>query len=46
MTVAKAGSILGMDRMSAIRWYTSLGFDYPNLDDADLLGEWQHAKLG
>ena len=35
MTVAKAGSVLGLDRQEAIRWYTSHGFTYPNysLDD-------------
>ena len=35
MTVAKAGSVLGLDHQEAIRWYTSHGFNYPNysLDD-------------
>ncbi len=35
MTVAKAGSVLGLGRQEAIRWYTSHGLEYPNysLDD-------------
>jgi predicted HTH domain antitoxin len=32
MTVAKAGEILGLDRLEAIRWYTSHGYTYPNYD--------------
>lgn len=45
MTVARAGSILGMDRLSSIRWYTSQGFYYPDLDEHELLGEIEHANL-
>jgi len=30
MTVAKAGEILGLDRIAAIQWYTSHGYTYPN----------------
>ena len=35
MTVAKAGSVLGVARQGAIHWYISHGFKYPNysLDD-------------
>ncbi len=35
MTVAKAGEILGLGRMEAIRWYTSHGYPYPNYDVDD-----------
>ncbi len=30
LSVAKAGSLLDLDRLEAIRWYTSFGFHFPN----------------
>ena len=33
MSVGKAGSLLGLNRLEAIRWYTSHGYDYPNWDE-------------
>ena len=44
MSVARAGEILGFDRMSAIRWYTSHGFYYPDLFEVDLAEELLHAR--
>ncbi len=44
MSVARAGEILGFDRMSAIRWYTSHGFYYPDLSEEDLTEELRHAR--
>ncbi len=44
MSVARAGEILGLDRISAINWYTSLGFYYPDLSEADLAEELRHAR--
>jgi hypothetical protein len=44
MSVARAGEILGFDRMSAIRWYTSHGFYYPDLSEEDLAEELRHAR--
>jgi hypothetical protein len=38
LSVAKAGSLLGLDRLEAIRWYTSFGLAFPNWDDE----EWAH----
>ncbi|MBS3934408.1 MAG: UPF0175 family protein [Truepera sp.] len=32
LSVAKAGSLLGLTRLEAIRWYTSYGFHFPNWD--------------
>lgn len=43
MSVARAGEILGFDRMSAIRWYTSHGFYYPDLSEEDLAEEIRYA---
>jgi hypothetical protein len=37
LSVAKAGSLLGLDRLEAIRWYTSFGLAFPNWDH----DEWQ-----
>ena len=36
MSVARAGEILHLDRISAISWYTSHGFYYPDLSEEDL----------
>jgi hypothetical protein len=36
ISVARAGEILDLDRTSAIRWYTSHGFYYPDLSEEDL----------
>jgi hypothetical protein len=38
LSVAKAGSFLGLDRLEAIRWYTSFGLAFPNWDKE----EWSH----
>lgn len=44
MSVARAGEILGFDRTSAIRWYTSHGFYYPDFSGQDLAEELRHAR--
>jgi proteasome lid subunit RPN8/RPN11 len=44
MSVDRAGEILGLDRNSAISWYTSHGFYYPDLSEADLAEELRHAR--
>ncbi len=44
ISVAHAGEILGLDRISAIRWYTSHGFYYPALSEEDLAEELRHAR--
>lgn len=44
MSVARAGEILDLDRMSAIRWYTSHGFRYPDLSEEDLAEDLRHAR--
>jgi hypothetical protein len=44
ISVARAGEILGLDRLSAIRWYTSHGFYYPDLSEEDLAEEFRHAR--
>jgi len=44
MSVARAGEILGFDRISAIRWYTSQGFYYPDFSEEDLAEELRHAR--
>ena len=37
LSVAKAGSLLGLDRLAAIRWYTSHGYTFPNYDAEDFV---------
>ena len=44
ISVARAGEILGLDRTSAISWYISHGFYYPDLSDEDLAEELRHAR--
>jgi hypothetical protein len=44
ISVARAGEILGLDRISAINWYTSHGFYYPDLSEKDLAEELRHAR--
>ena len=44
MSVARAGEILGLDRISAINWYTSQGFYYLDLSERDLADELRHAR--
>lgn len=44
ISVAQAGEILGLDRMSAVSWYTSHGFYYPDLSEGDLAEELRHAR--
>ena len=44
MSVARAGEILRLDRLSAIRWYTSHGFYYPDFSDEDVVEELHHAR--
>jgi hypothetical protein len=36
MSVARAGEILDLDRISAISWHTSHGFYYPDLSEENL----------
>lgn len=44
MSMARAGEILGLDRISAIRWYTSHGFYYPDFSGQELAEELRHAR--
>ena len=44
MPVARAGELLGLDRISAIHWYTSHGFYYPDLSEVDLAEKLRHAR--
>lgn len=44
MSVARSGEILGLDRISAIRWYTSHGFYYPDLSEEDSAEELRYAR--
>ena len=44
ISVARAGEILGLDRISAINWYTSHGFYYPDFSEKDLAEELCHAR--
>ena len=44
MSVARAGEILEVDRISAISWYTSQGFYYLDLSEADLAEELRHTR--
>lgn len=44
MSVARAVEILGLDRISAIRWYTSHGFYYPDLSEEDLAEDLHYAR--
>jgi hypothetical protein len=44
MSVARAGEILSLDRISAIDWYTSHGFYYPDLSEEDLAEDLRHAR--
>ncbi len=44
MSVARAGEILDLDRISAIRWYTSHGFYYPGFSEEDLAEDLRHAR--
>ena len=44
MSVARAGGILGLDRLSAIRWYTDHGFFYPDLSAEELDEDIRHAE--
>lgn len=37
MSVAKAGSLLGLNRLEAIRWYTSHGHTFPNYSVDDFV---------
>ncbi len=41
MSVAKAGSLLGLGRIEAIRWYTSFGFHFPNWDENEIEHEFE-----
>ncbi|MBA4115157.1 MAG: hypothetical protein H0X71_01710 [Rubrobacter sp.] len=45
MSVALAGEILGLDRTSAIRWYTSHVFYYPDVSEEDLAEELHYARI-
>jgi len=44
MSVARAGEILELDRHSAVRWYTSHGYSYPDLSDDEVSEEFLHAR--
>jgi hypothetical protein len=44
MSVARVGEVPGLDGISAIRWYTSHGFYYPDLSEEDLAEELRHAR--
>ena len=44
MSVAKAGSLLGLNRLDAIRWYTSHGHAFPNWDEEEWQRELEAAK--
>jgi len=44
MSVARAGEILSLDRISAIRRYTSRGCYYPDLSEDDIAEELRHAR--
>lgn len=43
ITVGRAGEILGMDRLEAVRWYTGHGLTYPNLSEDDVNEEVSYA---
>lgn len=44
ISVARAGWILGLSRLEAVRWYTGYGFDYPDLSEEELTEEIKHAR--
>ena len=46
ISVGKAGELLGLDRLSAIQWYTSHGLPYPDLDADDLAEDLGYAAGG
>lgn len=43
MSVARAGKVLGLHRQESVRWYTSHGFYYPDLDTEELEAELRYA---
>jgi hypothetical protein len=44
MSVARAGEILGFDRMSAIRRYTGHGLPYPDLSEEGFTDDLKYAS--
>lgn len=44
ITVGRAGELLGLDKMAAIRWYISHGHHYPGLTAADLEDDFRFAE--
>ncbi len=44
VSVAYAGEVIGLDRLSAVRWYTGHGFYYPDLSEEDLAEDLRHAR--
>lgn len=44
ISVGRAGEILGLDKRSAIEWYTSHGYRYPDLSAEDLEADFQYAE--
>lgn len=44
VSVAWAGSRLGLDRWQSIDWYTSHGYSYPDYTEAELEEDLQHVK--
>lgn len=39
LSVAKAGSLLDLDRLESIQWYTSFGLPFPNWDQNEWANE-------
>jgi hypothetical protein len=44
VSVAWAGSRLGLDRWQSIEWYTSHGYPYPDYTEVELEEDLQHAS--
>jgi hypothetical protein len=44
ITVGYAGQVLGLRRDDAIKWYTSHGYDYPDLSAEDLADDFAYAR--
>lgn len=44
MSVARAGRTLGLGRQESVRWYTSHGYSYPDLDSQELEDELRYAS--
>lgn len=44
ISVGRAGELLGLDKMAAIRWYTGWGHRYPDLTEDDLEDDFRFAE--